>query len=174
MAIKIHSTPSFGWEVQPEAPCHKILWHVKEPWVAWLRYYISKIQGHFLPSFCITTRCLWCNQRALVDESGVLELRWGHNTVDQKWPQCVCVRRFVRHQPVKVTCNQCICVDMFELYDSPLTLKSFVYFTVQLYCINSFLMKELIELVRLSAVIQSLWHLNLGLVWHAVFIYMKR
>jgi hypothetical protein len=87
---------------------------------------------------------------------------------------CVCVGRFVRHQPVKVTCNRCICVDMFELYDSPLTLKSFVYFTVQLYCINSFLMKQLIELVRLSAVIQSLWHLNLGFVWHAVFIYMKR
>jgi hypothetical protein len=29
-AIKICSTPSFGWEVKPEVPCHKILWHVKE------------------------------------------------------------------------------------------------------------------------------------------------
>jgi hypothetical protein len=28
-AIKICSTPSFGWEVKPEVPCHKILWHVK-------------------------------------------------------------------------------------------------------------------------------------------------
>jgi hypothetical protein len=28
--IKIHSTPSFGWEVKLEIPCHKILWHVKE------------------------------------------------------------------------------------------------------------------------------------------------
>jgi hypothetical protein len=24
-AIKIHSTPSFGWEVKQEVPCHKIL-----------------------------------------------------------------------------------------------------------------------------------------------------
>jgi hypothetical protein len=31
-AIKIHSTPSFGWEVKPEVPCLKILWHVKELW----------------------------------------------------------------------------------------------------------------------------------------------
>jgi hypothetical protein len=30
MAIKVRSTPSFGWEVKPKAPC-KILWHVKEP-----------------------------------------------------------------------------------------------------------------------------------------------
>jgi hypothetical protein len=28
--IKIHGTPSFGWEVKPEVPCRKILWHVKE------------------------------------------------------------------------------------------------------------------------------------------------
>jgi hypothetical protein len=28
-AIKIHSTPSFGGEVKPSAPCCKILWHVK-------------------------------------------------------------------------------------------------------------------------------------------------
>jgi hypothetical protein len=27
--IKICSTPSFGGEVTPEAPCHKILQHVK-------------------------------------------------------------------------------------------------------------------------------------------------
>jgi hypothetical protein len=29
--IKIRSTPSFRWEVKPEVPCHKILWHVKDP-----------------------------------------------------------------------------------------------------------------------------------------------
>jgi hypothetical protein len=29
--IKLGSTPSFGWEIMPEAPCCKILWHVKEP-----------------------------------------------------------------------------------------------------------------------------------------------
>jgi hypothetical protein len=34
-AIKIRSTPSFGWEVKPEVPCRKILWHVKDP----LRYF---------------------------------------------------------------------------------------------------------------------------------------
>jgi hypothetical protein len=30
-AIKIRSTPSFGWEVKPEVPCRKILRHVKGP-----------------------------------------------------------------------------------------------------------------------------------------------
>jgi hypothetical protein len=34
IAIKIHSTPSFGWKVKLEAPCHKILRHVKELCVA--------------------------------------------------------------------------------------------------------------------------------------------
>jgi hypothetical protein len=34
-AIEIHSTPSFRWEGKPEVPCHKILWHVKDP----LRYF---------------------------------------------------------------------------------------------------------------------------------------
>jgi hypothetical protein len=28
-AIKIHSTPSFGWEVKPEVPCRKVLRHFK-------------------------------------------------------------------------------------------------------------------------------------------------
>jgi hypothetical protein len=28
-AIKIRSTPSFGWYVKPEVPCRKILQHVK-------------------------------------------------------------------------------------------------------------------------------------------------
>jgi hypothetical protein len=28
--IEIHSTPSFGWEVTPEVPCHKILQYVKD------------------------------------------------------------------------------------------------------------------------------------------------
>jgi hypothetical protein len=32
--IKILRTYSFGWEVKPEAPCRKILRHVKEPCVA--------------------------------------------------------------------------------------------------------------------------------------------
>jgi hypothetical protein len=33
-AIKIYSIPSFGGEVKPEAPCRKILRHVKEPFKA--------------------------------------------------------------------------------------------------------------------------------------------
>jgi hypothetical protein len=36
-AIKIRSTPSFGWEVKPEVPCRKILRHVKDP-LTYLRY----------------------------------------------------------------------------------------------------------------------------------------
>jgi hypothetical protein len=28
--IKVCSTPLFGWEVNPEAPCREILRHVKE------------------------------------------------------------------------------------------------------------------------------------------------
>jgi hypothetical protein len=31
MAVKIRSTPSFGWEVKTEVPCRKILRHVKDP-----------------------------------------------------------------------------------------------------------------------------------------------
>jgi hypothetical protein len=34
-AIKIHSTPSFGWEVKLEVPYRKISRHVKDP----LRYF---------------------------------------------------------------------------------------------------------------------------------------
>jgi hypothetical protein len=40
-AINIRSTPSFGWEVKPEASCRKILRHVKEPCLAWLRCYVK-------------------------------------------------------------------------------------------------------------------------------------
>jgi hypothetical protein len=29
-AIKICSTPSFGWEVKPEVPCLQILRHIKD------------------------------------------------------------------------------------------------------------------------------------------------
>jgi hypothetical protein len=29
-AIKIRTTPSFGWEEKPEVPCRKMLRHVKE------------------------------------------------------------------------------------------------------------------------------------------------
>jgi hypothetical protein len=29
-AIKIRSTPFFGWEAKPEVPCRKVLRHVKD------------------------------------------------------------------------------------------------------------------------------------------------
>jgi hypothetical protein len=32
-SIKVRSTTFFREEVKPSAPCHKILWHVKEPLV---------------------------------------------------------------------------------------------------------------------------------------------
>jgi hypothetical protein len=35
MAIKIHSTTSFGREVKPSVPCRKIWWHVKSPFEVW-------------------------------------------------------------------------------------------------------------------------------------------
>jgi hypothetical protein len=57
--------------------------HVKEPCVAWLRCYVRRIVGNFSTPPWDTDRCLWCCQRALVDEWGVLELRWG-STISQK------------------------------------------------------------------------------------------
>jgi len=54
------------------------------------------LNRHFSPPPCFATRCLWGNQRALVVESEVSELRWGRTT-DQKWSQCL--GRFVRHHP---------------------------------------------------------------------------
>jgi hypothetical protein len=56
MTIKVCSTPSFGWEVKPEAPCHMILWQVKEPCVARVICYVSKmrpvlIQWNVCPAF---------------------------------------------------------------------------------------------------------------------------
>jgi hypothetical protein len=45
--------------------------------------YVCRIQRRFFPPPRVTAICLWCNQTALMDESGVLELVWGH-TIDQK------------------------------------------------------------------------------------------
>jgi hypothetical protein len=56
----------------------------------------------FLATF-FSGRCLWSNQRALVDKLGVLELRWGR-TIDQKWPQYL--GHFLCHDPKIVTNNQ--------------------------------------------------------------------
>jgi hypothetical protein len=45
-------------------------------------------------------RCLWSSQRDLVNESGVLELRWG-SIICQK--MAAVVGTLVRHHPVTVT-----------------------------------------------------------------------
>jgi hypothetical protein len=58
-ADKMCSMTFFRWEVKPSISCRKILWHVKEPYRHENRYFISKIQGHFSPSFsCFATRCI--------------------------------------------------------------------------------------------------------------------
>jgi hypothetical protein len=36
-AIKIRSTPSFRGEVKLSAPCHKVLWYVKNPFEVWTK-----------------------------------------------------------------------------------------------------------------------------------------
>jgi hypothetical protein len=61
--VEMCSMMSFGGEAKPAAPCHKILWHVKDP----LRYdrdpdrqNPAAISHSFSP--CFTTRCVCCNQ----------------------------------------------------------------------------------------------------------------
>jgi hypothetical protein len=46
--IKICSMTSFGGEVKPLVPCHKILQRVKEPYKYEKEYLIGKIHDHFL------------------------------------------------------------------------------------------------------------------------------
>jgi hypothetical protein len=75
------------------------LWRLKRL----LRCYINKIQGQLLPPPWVTARCHWCNQRALVDESGVLELIWGGIVGHRKRFQCL--GHFVWHHPATVTCT---------------------------------------------------------------------
>jgi hypothetical protein len=57
-AIKICSTTSFGGEVKPLVPYHKILHCVKDPF-SMKEILVGKIHGHFLPNFLsFPTRCL--------------------------------------------------------------------------------------------------------------------
>jgi hypothetical protein len=58
-AINIRSTPSFGWEVKPEASCRKILRHVKEPCLALLRCYVknSRTSSFFKKSLAFPKLC---------------------------------------------------------------------------------------------------------------------
>jgi hypothetical protein len=96
IATKLISTPSFGGEVKPEDTCHKILRHVKEPCVAWLRCYVIKIQGNFLPPHWISGAARehwWINQGYKNADGDTQDVR--------KWRQCL--GRFVWHHPATVT-----------------------------------------------------------------------
>jgi hypothetical protein len=48
--IKIRSMISFGGEVKPPAPCHKVLWHVKNSYSV-TEILVGKINRHFSLSF---------------------------------------------------------------------------------------------------------------------------
>jgi hypothetical protein len=65
-AIKFCSTTSFGGKLKPSIPCHKILWHVKDP------YSMKKILCRW-HSRTFLVRCLcWLLQRALVGGLGMI------------------------------------------------------------------------------------------------------
>jgi hypothetical protein len=81
-AIKICSMTSFGGEVKPLAPCHKILWHVKN------HMNVKEIVGRQNSSaiFHQVSLALLLDisagncQRALVDKSGMIRNQTGkHN-----------------------------------------------------------------------------------------------
>jgi hypothetical protein len=50
-AIKTYSTLSFGWVVKPEAPCRKILRHVKDP-LTYLRCWYAKFTSSSISPTC--------------------------------------------------------------------------------------------------------------------------
>jgi hypothetical protein len=81
--IKIHSTPSFRWEVKPEVPCCKILRHVKD---------LLKSHGDGQTKFSFPSSILLLApdmsadstggcQSALVDKFGVSPSRYHHTMV---------------------------------------------------------------------------------------------
>jgi hypothetical protein len=77
--IKISSTPSFREEVKLLAPCRKIVrfYSILMIPAEHGRYCVCYIQGLFMPTPFFATRCLYCNQRALVDESGMIRTPMG-------------------------------------------------------------------------------------------------
>jgi hypothetical protein len=54
--IKIRITPSFRWEVKPDVPCPKILWHIKDLLKShgdrWTKF------SFLCPFFYLLQRCL--------------------------------------------------------------------------------------------------------------------
>jgi hypothetical protein len=79
---------SFRGEVKSLVPCHKTLWYIKDLYEYKGNTMHGKLKCHFSPSFSyITTKCLsLVTARALVDELGMIQLRWGC-LIDQKWLQ---------------------------------------------------------------------------------------
>jgi hypothetical protein len=76
-AIKICSTPSFGWEVKPEVPCRKILRHVEDP----LRHFTCW-QAKFSPLRpSIPPNCPRCLLVGLPQSSG----GWVRNCAQPAW-----------------------------------------------------------------------------------------
>jgi hypothetical protein len=55
-AIKIHSLPSFEGELQPEAPCLKILWHVKITCKYEQKYFVRPNSLSFHPLLTLAIR----------------------------------------------------------------------------------------------------------------------
>jgi hypothetical protein len=63
MAIKIRSTPSFGWEVKPEFPCRKILRHDK---------YLLKSHGEEKTKFSFPSSILLLAPDVSVDRAAIV------------------------------------------------------------------------------------------------------
>jgi hypothetical protein len=81
-AIKIRSTLSFGWEIKSEAPCRKILQHVKIICKRGIKWLQGKILTPFVhSSYLLPDDCFLVCQRALVDESGVFLCQHHHLTM---------------------------------------------------------------------------------------------
>jgi hypothetical protein len=78
--FKNRSTSSFGEEVKPSASC-KILRHVKIRVKHDRDISSAKFKDYFSPSPCVATRCVCCNQRPLVHDSGMTGTRG--RTIDQ-------------------------------------------------------------------------------------------
>jgi hypothetical protein len=77
-AIKTRSTPSFGWEVKPSAPCRKILRHVKDPFeVAYTqRYFVWPNLSFPLPGpNLLLDDIAGTTTRTLVNDSGIYPCR---------------------------------------------------------------------------------------------------
>jgi hypothetical protein len=79
MALKVHNMTSFRGEVKPSVPCHKILWHVKEPDRYEKTYFVGKIPAisrQVYPASLPHISAGYC-QTALVDESGISRTKMG-------------------------------------------------------------------------------------------------